>query len=112
MSETTYPYETRLDILFKQGELIDTNKIVEANTFEWFNQTLCEVNDAVVRIGIVKGEYHWHKHDADDEFFFTLEGKLFVDLEDRTVELGPGQGFVVQGQAQRCGPRGPRKACP
>jgi len=62
---------------------------------KWFNQTLTEVNSSVVRVGIVEGEYHWHKHENDDDFFFVLEGKLFVDLENQTIELNPGQGVTV-----------------
>ena len=49
----------------------------------------------MVRLGVVQGEYHWHKHDDDDEFFYVVEGKLLIDLSDRTVELAPRQGFVV-----------------
>jgi quercetin dioxygenase-like cupin family protein len=96
MSEATqYPYETRLDVLHKPLELIDVKALTDACEFKWFNQTLCEVNASIVRVGVVEGEYHWHKHDADDEFFFVLEGRLLIDLEDRIVELNPGQGFVV-----------------
>ena len=62
---------------------------------KWFNQTLVQVNDSLVRLGIVKGEFHWHQHDHDDEFFFVLEGRLLIDLKDRTIELGPGQGVVI-----------------
>jgi len=91
----TYPYETRLNIEFEPLELIDVNEIARTCDYKWFNQTLCKVNDSVVRVGIVEGEYHWHKHDDDDEFFFTVDGKLLVDLEGRTVELAPGQGIVV-----------------
>jgi mannose-6-phosphate isomerase-like protein (cupin superfamily) len=90
-----YPYVTRLDIKFSHLERIDVPTMVKECTERWFNQTLTKVNDSVVRIGIVQGEYHWHKHDADDEFFFVLEGRLFVDLEDRTIELGPAQGVTV-----------------
>jgi mannose-6-phosphate isomerase-like protein (cupin superfamily) len=61
----------------------------------WYNQTLCKVNDSVIRLGVMQGEYHWHKHDNDDEFFFVVSGKLIIDLEGRVVELTPGQGFVV-----------------
>jgi mannose-6-phosphate isomerase-like protein (cupin superfamily) len=61
----------------------------------WYNQTLCRVNDSVVRLGVVQGEYHWHKHDRDDEFFYVVDGQLLIDLEARTVALGPKQGFVV-----------------
>jgi mannose-6-phosphate isomerase-like protein (cupin superfamily) len=96
MSETkSFPYETRLDILYKPLEVIDTKSLTAACTFSWYNQTLCRVNESVVRLGVVEGEYHWHKHDADDEFFYVVEGKLLIDLETRSVELSQGQGFVV-----------------
>lgn len=64
-------------------------------TVDWFNQTLCQVNDSVIRLGVVKGEYHWHKHDKEDEFFYVVEGTVFIDLEGRTVELSPNQGFTI-----------------
>jgi len=96
MAETkSYPYETRLNILHGPLEVIDEKALADASTFKWFNQTLCQVNGSVVRVGVVEGEYHWHKHDADDEFFYVVEGKLLIDLEGRTVELAPRQGFVV-----------------
>ena len=94
MSEK-YKYVTKLDIKFEHFETIDVPEIVKQCKDKWFNQTLTKVNDSVVRIGIVEGEYHWHKHDNDDEFFFVLEGKLLVDLEDRTIELNPNQGVTV-----------------
>ncbi len=94
-SVADYPYETRLDILHQPLELIDVKALVDACEFKWFNQTLCKVNESVVRVGIIEGEYHWHKHDDDDEFFYVVEGKLLIDLEDRVVELSPQQGFVV-----------------
>jgi mannose-6-phosphate isomerase-like protein (cupin superfamily) len=90
-----FPYETRLNILFKPLELIDEKKLADACGYKWYNQTLCKVNDSVVRIGVVEGEYHWHKHEADDEFFYVVEGKLLIDLEGRTVDLAPRQGFVL-----------------
>ena len=90
-----YPYVTNLDIKFKHLELIDLPGIVRECKDQWFNQTLTKVNDSVVRIGIVQGEYHWHKHDRDDEFFFVLEGQLLIDLEDRTIELNPNQGVTI-----------------
>jgi len=90
-----FPYETRLNILYKPLEIIDEKKLADACEYKWFNQTLCQVNGSVVRIGVVEGEYHWHKHEADDEFFYVVEGKFLIDLEGRTVELAPRQGFVV-----------------
>jgi len=89
------PYETRLNIEFGPLELIDTKAIADACQYQWFNQSLCQVNGSVVRLGVVRGEYHWHQHTDDDEFFYVAEGKLLIDLEGRTVELLPGQGFVV-----------------
>ncbi|MGH2444043.1 MAG: cupin domain-containing protein [Chloroflexota bacterium] len=61
----------------------------------WYHQTLCRVNGCVVRIGIMQGEFHWHRHEEEDEFFFVIEGRFTIDLEDRTVELKPRQGFTV-----------------
>jgi len=90
-----YPYETRLNVLFKPLEVIDEKALADACVYRWYNQTLCRVNQSVVRLGVVEGEYHWHKHGADDEFFYVIEGQLLIDLEDRTVELFPRQGFVV-----------------
>ena len=90
-----YSYVTRLDNKFKQLERIDIPTMVKECKDKWFNQTLTKVNDSVVRVGIVQGEYHWHKHENDDEFFFVLEGQLFVDLEEKTIELNPGQGVTV-----------------
>jgi mannose-6-phosphate isomerase-like protein (cupin superfamily) len=94
-SVASFPCETRLNILHPPLEVIDEKAIADACEYKWFNQTLCQVNGSVVRIGVIEGEYHWHKHDDDDEFFYVVEGKLFIDLEGRTVELGPRQGFVV-----------------
>jgi mannose-6-phosphate isomerase-like protein (cupin superfamily) len=90
-----YNYVTKLDIKYPHLAKIDVNQMVEECTDKWFNQTLTQVNDSVVRVGIVEGEYHWHKHDNDDEFFFVLEGQLLIDLEDRTVELNPNEGFTI-----------------
>jgi mannose-6-phosphate isomerase-like protein (cupin superfamily) len=91
----SYPYETRLNIYYQPLEIIEEKQLADACTFQWYNQTLCQVNDAVVRLGVFLGEYHWHKHEADDEFFYVLEGQLLIDLEERTVTLEPRQGFVV-----------------
>src|SRR6202050_2196226 len=93
--ETTFNYVTKLDVRFAHLEKIDVPEMVNACKDKWFNQTLTQVNDSVIRLGIVEGEYHWHKHDNDDEFFFVLQGQLLIDLEERTVTLSRGQGFVV-----------------
>jgi mannose-6-phosphate isomerase-like protein (cupin superfamily) len=90
-----YPYATFLNVLCPSLSVVDVPSLVESCTDRWYNQTLCKVNDSVVRLGVLQGEYHWHKHDNDDEFFFVLDGRFIVDLEDRSVELSRQQGFVV-----------------
>ena len=96
MAETEFPYVQHMNILHGPLEIIDVKALVAACSDRWYNQTLCKVNDSVVRLGILDGEYHWHKHAREDEFFFTLEGRLIVDIEGKeSVELGPQQGYVV-----------------
>ena len=90
-----YPYATFMNILHKPLEVIDVQQLVDANTHPWYNQTLCRVNDSVVRLGVFHGEYHWHKHDDEDEFFYVVEGRFFIDLEARSLELTERRGIVV-----------------
>ena len=94
-SASSFPYETRLNVLHNALEIIDEKALSDANQYRWYNQTLCKVNDSVIRLGVVQGEYHWHKHDEDDEFFYVVEGQLLIDLEDRTITLSPRQGCVI-----------------
>jgi mannose-6-phosphate isomerase-like protein (cupin superfamily) len=88
-------YSIHNEIKFGGLELIDAGKLADETTEKWWNQTLCRVNDCVIRLGVFLGEFHWHKHDKEDEFFYVVEGKLLLDLEDRTVELMPRQGIMV-----------------
>lgn len=93
--EKQFNYVTKLDIKFDHLQIVDVPQMVKECKDKWFNQTLTKVNDSVVRLGIVDGEYHWHKHDNDDEFFFVLEGQLLIDLEDRIIELNPQQCVTI-----------------
>ena len=88
-------YTIHLDSKFGYSNVIDVPQIIASCKEKWFNQTLCSVNDCVVRVGIVQGEFHWHKHDAEDEFFFVLEGKLLLDLKNETCELKQNHGYTV-----------------
>jgi mannose-6-phosphate isomerase-like protein (cupin superfamily) len=91
-----YPYETHLDVKFAPLSIVDVPALVAQVHHPWYNQTLCKVNDSVMRLGVFEpGEYHWHKHDEDDEFFFVLEGRFIIDLEGRSIELKPQEGCVV-----------------
>ena len=103
-----YPYETHLNVLHGPLEVIDVPALVAACKHPWYNQTLCKVNDSVVRLGVVQGEYHWHKHDNEDEFFYVVSGRFIIDLEGRSVDLSPGQGIVIpKGVPHR--PRAPER---
>ena len=92
---TEFPYLTILETKYKPLEVIEEKQTADAAPRPWYNETLCNVNDSVVRLGVVQGNYHWHQHENEDEFFYVVEGQLLIDLEDRTVELSPRQGFVV-----------------
>ncbi len=94
-SDQKYPYATHLDIKYRPLEVVDVPALIDAVRDRWYNQTLCKVNDSVVRLGVMQGEYHWHKHDDLDEFFYVVDGEFLIDLEGRTVALQPRQGFVV-----------------
>jgi mannose-6-phosphate isomerase-like protein (cupin superfamily) len=98
-----FPYATHLNVLFPQLAKIALDPVVAAVKDKWWNQTICRVNDSVVRLGVMQGEYHWHKHENDDEFFFVLEGLFLIDLDPKAdgvtpgkvVELRPHEGLVV-----------------
>jgi mannose-6-phosphate isomerase-like protein (cupin superfamily) len=91
---------------FGHLELIDVDAEAAAHV-PWFNETLTTVNDAVVRLGVIEGDFHWHKHDDQDEFFLVIDGELLIDLEERTVTLGPHQAFAVpRGVVHRTRARG------
>lgn len=107
-SPEKHPYVNHMNIKFEALETVDVPSLVSSCTDQWYNQTLSKVNNSVIRLGIMQGEYHWHKHD-DDEFFFVLEGSFFIDLEDKSIELKSQQGLVVpKGVVHRT--RAPEKA--
>jgi len=88
-------YSIDLDVKFKPLEIIDISKLITNSTKKWQNLSLCKVNESVVRLAVIEGEFHWHKHEKEDEFFFIIDGELLIDLEDETVRLKPNQGFTV-----------------
>lgn len=91
----TSRYLTLLNVAFEPGQAFDIADLVRENSHPWYNQTLCRVNESVVRLGVVQGEYHWHQHPEEDEFFYVVSGYLIIELEDRTIDLRPGQAVVV-----------------
>src|SRR5690348_8638025 len=88
-------YNIAKDVLFDALERMDVGEVAAAQT-PWWNRTLTQVNDAVVRLGVMEGDFHWHKHDDEDEFFYVLEGALTIEVEGRaSFELAPGQGVTI-----------------
>ncbi|UCE11900.1 MAG: cupin domain-containing protein [Candidatus Thorarchaeota archaeon] len=88
-------YSISTDVEFGPLELIDIPGIIDACEKQWQNLPLSNVNDCVIRLGVIEGDFHWHKHDREDEFFYVVSGSLLIDLEDKTVELNSRQGFMV-----------------
>ena len=107
-SAAGFSYNTRLTILHQPLELIDVAGLVDACTDQWYNQTLCKVDESVVRLGVVQGEYHWHHHDDEDEFFYVVSGRFLIDLEDRTIDLSAGNAVVIP-KGVRHRPRAPER---
>ena len=88
-------YSISTEVEFGPLQMIDIPEIIKKSKKDWQNFSLCEVNDCVVRLGVIHGEFHWHKHDHEDEFFYVVDGQLLIDIEDKVHDLGPGQGFMV-----------------
>ena len=107
-SPAGFSYNTRLNILHGPLEVIDVAGLVDACTDRWYNQTLCKVDESVVRLGVVQGEYHWHQHENEDEFFYVVSGQLLIDLEDRSIDLAPGKAVVIP-KGVRHRPRAPER---
>ena len=82
---------------------IAVQPLVDRCTHPWHNQTLCQVNDSVVRLGVVKGEYHWHQHEQEDEFFYVVEGRLIIDLDGEITAGAEAALQAVYEQATREG---------
>jgi len=88
-------YSIDLEIRYKPLEIIDIPKLIKECTKKWQNISLCSINDSVIRLAVIEGEFHWHKHEKEDEFFYVIEGLLIIDLEEKVIELKPKQGFTV-----------------
>jgi mannose-6-phosphate isomerase-like protein (cupin superfamily) len=73
------------------------------------NHPIAQVNDHVVRISTMEEPYHWHFHPNSDETFLVVEGRLEIEFEAGSVELGCGQMLTVpRGMRHRTGPVGGR----
>jgi mannose-6-phosphate isomerase-like protein (cupin superfamily) len=92
-------YDIHMDVKYAPLQVIEAGKLADDCAEPWWNQSLCRVNESVARIGVFHGEFHWHKHDHEDELFFVLDGQLLLDIRDErgdtTHALDPRQGMVV-----------------
>ncbi len=61
----------------------------------WHPHIVGELNGQQVKIAKVKGEFIWHQHDAEDEMFIVIKGKLFIDFKEKTVEINEGEMIIV-----------------
>ena len=91
---------TRLPTTHLQQAMTKTRPINLHSKFElvrdlWSPHVVAEMNDYQFKIARVRGKFVWHAHPDTDEAFFIIEGHLRIDLPDGSVELGPGELFVV-----------------
>jgi mannose-6-phosphate isomerase-like protein (cupin superfamily) len=96
-------YAIHYQPLFTALQPMDVQALIDQVEDPWYNQTLIQVGEVSVRLGVMQREFHWHTHDEQDEFFFVLDGLFRIELEGaETVELGPRQAFTVPaGMAHR-----------
>lgn len=77
------------------SDVISPGKIANSLTELWSPRVIGEVDDAYIKVAKVKGTLAWHSHENEDEMFLVLKGRLQIEMEGRTVELGEGDLFVV-----------------
>jgi mannose-6-phosphate isomerase-like protein (cupin superfamily) len=103
------PWGTFLDVKFAPLQRLDLQDLIDANSRPWYNQTLCRVNDCVVRLGVIRGDYPWHRHEDEDEFFYVVEGRLMMDVQGREpTMLQERQGITIPA-GTRHRPRAPER---
>ncbi len=61
----------------------------------WTPKIVGELNAQQVKLAKLKGEFVMHKHENEDELFFVVAGQLFIELEDQTLELNPGEFVII-----------------
>ncbi len=88
-------YAIHYQPLFTTLQRMDVQAFIEQATDPWYNQTLIQVGEVLVRLGMMQG-CSTGTNDEQDEFFFVLDGLFRIELEGaETVELGPRQAFSV-----------------
>jgi len=64
-------------------------------TDQWSPKLVGQVNDMMVKLVRIEGEFLWHSHDTEDEMFFVMDGGLVMRFRDRDVTVGPGEFIIV-----------------
>lgn len=77
------------------GDVVDLDHKLATFSEHWQPRTVATFNGHDILVVKVKGEFVWHSHEDTDDLFLVLHGNIRIELEDRTVRLGPGQLFVV-----------------
>ena len=89
--------------------IVDFAALAASSTEPYKNVPLTVVNDHVIRLSIMTEPFYWHRHPNSDETFLSVEGSLYIDLDNETIELSPGQLFTVPKNAHhRTRPKGAR----
>jgi len=61
----------------------------------WSPKIVGELNQQQVKLAKLKGEFVMHKHEQEDELFFVVDGQLFIELADKTLEINPGEFVII-----------------
>ena len=61
----------------------------------WSPKIIGEINDSVVKIGKLKGEFLWHAHENEDEMFYVFKGELTVKLREKDIVLNEGECVII-----------------
>lgn len=77
------------------SNVVSLEKVAASLTALWSPRVVAELDDSYVKVAKVQGSLMWHSHDTEDELFYVFKGCLKIEMEDRTVELHPGDVFVV-----------------
>lgn len=77
------------------SKVVDPLGIAQSLPELWAPRVIAELDDSYVKVARVKGTLGWHAHNDEDELFFVLSGALRIEMREDSVNLGPGEVFVV-----------------
>lgn len=83
-------------------EKVNLNQKFTLFTECWSPKIVGDLNDSYVKVAKFKGEFTWHKHDSEDEFFYVVNGSVTIQLRDKDVVLNPGEFLIVPKGVEHC----------